>query len=427
MSNMKIIKSSELLSKAEKLIPTQTQTLSKGPTQFVLGVSPNYLSHGQGSHVWDVDGNEYIDYPLALGPITLGYNNEVVNMAITEQLKKGITFSLMNPLEVELAEILNKNIPCAEMIRFMKNGSDVNSAAIRIARAFTGREKIASYGYHGAHDWFIASTDRNRGIPKAMSGYIKKFKYNDVVSLEKIFAENKGEIACVNMEPVGVEEPKGSFLKDVKKLCEENGALLVFDEVVTGFRLALGGAQEYFGIKPDLACVGKGMANGMPISAVVGRGDVMKDTEDTFLSTTFGGECLSLAAAIATIGEMKKHNVIKHFWDYGTKLKDAYNQLAKQYSLETECIGYGPHTVFVFKYEGQPSLLMKSLFIQETNTRGILFSGTQNICAAHSNADLQKTIEVTEEAFKLMKQAVDSGAPEKFLRGRMLSPVFRDP
>lgn len=269
-----------------------------------------YLQSGKGSHVFDVDGNEYIDYVMALDPITLGYSYPQVNEAIIRQLERGITFSLMHPLEVELSELLIEVIPCAEMVRFGKNGSDVDSAAVRVSRAYTDREKIACCGYHGWQDWYIGTTTRDRGVPKSTKELTIPFEYNNIKSLERIFIKNKDQIAAVIMEPIIIAEPKDNFLQEVKELTHKNGAILIFDEIVTGFRLALGGAQEYFGLTPNLATFGKGIANGMPLSVIVGKREIMKEFDEVFFSFTFGGETLPLAAAIATIEEIEEKKLL---------------------------------------------------------------------------------------------------------------------
>jgi len=336
-----IHQSQALLERAKAKIPCQTQCLSKGPTQFVQGVAPVYLQRGEGSHVWDVDGNEYIDFMSGLGPISLGYNYPATNEAIRSQLESGTTFSLMHPLEVEVAELLTEIIPCAEMVRFGKNGSDATSAAIRIARAYTGREHLAQWGYHGWHDWYAVTTSRCKGIPRRFAELIHPFAYNQIESLEKVFRQYPQEIAAVIMEPVGTSAPENNFLQKVRDLCDRYGALLIFDEVITGFRWALGGAQEFFQVIPDLACFGKSMANGMPLSAVVGRRDVMRASEEVFFSLTFGGECLSLAAAQATINEIREKDVIEHIWLQGRVLQEGLNQLSQEHGLgdKIRCIG----------------------------------------------------------------------------------------
>jgi glutamate-1-semialdehyde-2,1-aminomutase len=425
---IKISNSLKLKRKISKLIPGCSQTFSKGPTQFVQGVAPVFLEKGKGSHVWDVDGNEYIDYAMALGPIILGHNYPAVTEAVKEILEKGTTFTLPHRLEGELAEIMCEIIPCAEMVRFGKNGSDATSGAVRVARAYTGRDKIACCGYHGWQDWYIATTTRNKGIPEEVKKLTLTFEYNKIESLEKIFEENKDQIACVIMEPVGVVEPKDNFLQKVKELTHKNGAILIFDEVVTGFRFSLGGAQEYFNVIPDLACFGKAMANGYPISAIVGRREIMKLFEEVFYSFTFGGEIVSIAAAIATIEELKNKSVIQYIWEQGRKLKDGYNVLARELGLEkyTQCIGYPPRTIITFRDEnGNEDLLLRSLFQQECIKRGILFTGNHNICFSHTNKDIDYTLRVYRTVLEIIKDAIERNKVRELLEGEPVEPVFR--
>jgi glutamate-1-semialdehyde-2,1-aminomutase len=425
---IKISNSLKLKRKISELIPGCSQTFSKGPTQFVQGVAPVFLEKGKGSHVWDVDGNEYIDYAMALGPIILGHNYPAVTEAVKEILEKGTTFTLPHRLEGELAEILCEIIPCAEMVRFGKNGSDATSGAVRVARAYTGRDKIACCGYHGWHDWYIATTTRNKGIPEEVKKLTLTFEYNNIETLEKIFEENKNQIACVIMEPVGVVEPKDNFLQKVKELTHKNGAILIFDEVVTGFRFSLGGAQEYFNVIPDLACFGKAMANGYPISAIVGKKEIMKLFEEVFYSFTFGGEIVSIAAAIATIKELKEKKVIEYIWEQGRKLKDGYNLFVKELGLEkyTQCIGYPPRTVITFKdKDGNEDLLLKSLFQQECIKRGILFTGAHNICFSHTNKDIDYTLRVYRTVLEIIKDAIERNKVRELLEGEPVEPVFR--
>ncbi len=415
---------------AEKLIPSCTQTFSKGPTQFVQGVAPVFLQKGQGSRVWDVDGNEYIDYPMGLGPIILGHNYPAVTEAVIKQMREGTAFSLPHPLEVEVAELLTEIIPCAEMVRFGKNGSDVTSGAVRVARAYTGREMIACSGYHGWQDWYIGTTTRDRGIPESTKKLTRTFQYNDIASLEAIFAENPGKVAAVIMEPVGVIAPKDGFLEKVQSLARKEGALLIFDEVVTGFRYALGGAQELLKVVPDLACFGKAMGNGLPIAAVVGRKDVMALFDEIFFSFTAGGETASLAAARATILELRAKNAIGHFWEMGQQIKDGYNTYAKAFGVEkfTECVGYAPRVLATFKDErGAESLELKSLFQQECLKRGVLFAGAHNICLSHGPEEIHWTLRVYRTAMEILAEAIKKGNVKERLEGEPVQPVFRRP
>jgi len=420
--------SQEWFERGQRVIPGCSQTFSKGWTQFTFGASPIFLRSGKGCRVIDVDGNEYVDYPMALGPIVLGHNYPRVSEAVRRQMDEGTTFSLPHPLEVQVAETLVEIVPCAEMVRFAKNGSDATSGAVRLARAFTGREIIACCGYHGWQDWYIGTTTRNKGVPKAVQDLTIPFEYNNIASLERIFAEHSGQVAAVIMEPVGVIEPEQGFLERIRELTRREGALLIFDEIITGFRLALGGAQEYFGVIPDLACFGKAMGNGYPISAVVGRREIMQLFDEVFFSFTFGGETVSLAAALATISEMRKKNVISHLWEQGQKLKDGYNVLAREFGVDryTECIGLPPRTVVTFKDEtGSESLVLKSLFQQECLKRGVLFSGGHNVCYSHSNADIDHTLQAYRAATEIMAEAIRSGDPLQRLEGKPVQAVFR--
>jgi len=421
-------KSRALKKKTERLIPLCSQTLSKSPSQYVGGVSPVFLERGAGSHVWDVDGNEFIEYIMGLGPVILGYAYPAVNKAVRDALGKGVTFTLPHRMEGELASLLCGLIPCAEMVRFGKNGSDVTSAAVRLARAFTGRDIIVCSGYHGWHDWYTATTSRREGVPEGVSRLTKTFEYNNIKSLERLFTRFKDRIACVIMEPVSVTAPESGFLKKVKEITHRNGALLIFDEVVTGFRFSLGGAQEYFGVIPDLACFGKAMANGFPISALVGKRNIMSHFDRIFYSLTFGGEIGSIAASLATIKELKEKNCLLKIWELGRRLKDGYNTLSSEYGLTgyTGCLGYPPRNVITFKdSRGRTDLLLKSLFQQECIRRGVLAAGSHNISYSHSHKDVDYTLRVYNTVLKIMKRAIDGGSVKKMLKGEPIEPVFR--
>ena len=421
-------KSKSLFQRAKKCIPSCTQTFSKGYTQFVQGVSPIFIDRGAGAVVYDPDGNDFIDYPLALGAVTIGHCHPEVDAAVIDQVKKSPSHTLPHPLEIEVAERLCEMIPCAEKVRFGKNGSDATSGAVRIARALTGRDKIACCGYHGWQDWYIGTTLRNRGVPMATRELTLPFPYNDLSALEQLFARHPDQIAAVIMEPVGVLAPVEGYLENLKALVHHNGSLLIFDEVVTGFRLAPGGAQQYFGVTPDIACVGKGMANGYPISAVVGPSDIMEEFDRNFFSFTFGGEAVSLAAVKATLDIMEKENVISHMWILGRKLKDGFNYLARLHGLNrhVSCMGLPPKAAVVFEETGgAPALAYKALFQQECAQRGILFNGNHAICLMHTDEQIEYTISVYDEAFKILKKAYDNKNPEAHLTGPMIEPIFR--
>jgi len=419
-----IRKSDEFYKTALKLIPSATQTLAKGPQQNVKGIAPKYLQRGKGSHVWDVDGNEYIDYNMGIGPLSLGYSYDKVDQAIKEQLKDGITFSLMHPLEVEVAEMIHEIIPNAEAIRYSKTGADATTAAIRVARAFTKREKVLCCGYHGWHDWYISVTDRNHGIPQAVQDLTYTFNYNDIQSVVDSIDENT---AAVILEPFVFEAPKDDFLFKLRDTCTKNGTLLIFDEMWTGFRIALGGAQEFFNVKADLATFSKAIANGMPISVLTGRKDVMSVLEkEVFFYTTFGGEALSLAAAKATINELRDKNVPEYLSKQGRKLKDGYNSIAKELGMDyTKCIGYECRSLMTFDSSVGNPLEMKSLVQQEMIKHGILWGGFHNMSFSHSDDDVDYTLNVYKEVLPVLKKAVDEKNVKGYLKGEPVEPVFR--
>jgi glutamate-1-semialdehyde aminotransferase len=420
-----ITESDKLYVRATGLMPAYSQTLAKGPTQYVNGVAPKYLQRGKGSHVWDVDGNEYIDFNMGIGPISLGYCHERVDQAIQQQLEDGITFSLVHPLEVEVSELIRDVIPNAEAVRFSKTGAEVTSVAVRLARAYTGRDKVLCCGYHGWHDWYIGVTARNLGVPQVVKDLVHTFNYND---LDSVLASLDRDTACVILEPMVFDLPQDDFLQDLKAACVENGALLIFDEMWTGFRLAMGGAQEYFDILPDLACYSKAIANGMPISVITGQWEVMELLdEDVFFFSTFGGEALSLAAARATISELWEKEVPAYLSEQGEKLRDGYNQIAQELGIDsyTQCKGHPSRTLITFDASAGDPLHLKSLVQQEMVKRGVLWSGFHNMCYAHTDEDVAYTLDTYWEVLAILKQAVGENAVVDYLRGEPVQPVFR--
>lgn len=419
-----IEKSNEIWQRSQGLIPTGTQTLAKGPTQFSNGVAPKYLIKAKDARVWDADGNVYLDFNMGIGPIILGYCNSEIDTAIRTQLEDGITFSLMHPLEVELAELMRECIPNAESIRFSKTGCDVTSAAVRLARAFTGREKILCCGYHGWHDWYVATTARNAGIPACASELTSTFKYNDINSVLQSMDTNT---ACVILEPLVFEAEQNGFVSELRRLCDQNGALLIFDEMWTGFRCALGGAQEFLGVRSDLSVFSKAMANGMPISAIAGRQEVMALLEeDVFFFTTFGGETLSLAASIACINFIRKNDVIAHIDRLGRVLLEGVNKIVCELSMDyISVIGYPFRTTMNFAAYRADPFEMKTLVQQEMIRRGILWSGFHNLCYAHSREDIDYLLDAYAEVMPHLKAAVEKGDIKAQLKGETLQPVFR--
>jgi glutamate-1-semialdehyde aminotransferase len=420
--------SMDLLARARGVIPSATQTFSKGPNQWVRGVSPHYLTHGEGAWVWDADGNKYLDYLMALGPIILGYRNGHVDEAVRHQVDCGPIFSQMHPLEVEVAELLVNVIPCAEMVRFAKTGSDATTGALRAARGYTGRDHIAYCGYHGWHDWYIGNTTRNKGVPKPVAALSHSFVYNDITSLERLFAQFPDAIAAVIMEPVGVEMPKPGFLAAVRELCVRNDTVLIFDEIITGFRLHLGGAQALFGVTPDLACFGKAMANGYPLAAVVGRRDLMMVFDEIFFSGTFGGDVIALAACLATVEEIKSKDVISHNWRIGENLREGLARLISQHGLNdvVRVLGLPVRSVMTFpNCSENEGLVRRSLVMQECVKRGLLYFCSNNISYAHNESEVRFTLDVFAEVLPLVAAAFQANDFVERLEGLPVEPIFR--
>lgn len=424
----KFAKSNQLLKKVSRAIPLATQTFSKSYLQYAKGCAPLFVTHAKGSYIWDVDGNKYLDLINGLLPVILGYQYKAVDDAIRAQLKRGITFSLPCMLEYELAELLIEHIPCAEMVRFGKNGSDATTGAIRVARAVTGRDRVAVCGYHGWHDWFIGSTPRNLGVPASTSAMTHKFVYNDLDSLKKLFVEHPEQFAAVIMEPMNLDEPNPGFLEGVRDLAHEHGALLIFDEIITGFRFHLGGAQKLFGVTPDLATFGKSMANGMPISALVGKRQYMEKVNDIFYSFTNGGEALSLAAAIATIHEIEKKKVIPAIWKLGKTLQDGVRGLIRRHRLEgvLQLKGKPCWQLFVATpQEDATDFEIKTWIQQEMLQSGYLWIGSHNMSFSHTARDIAELLKTYDRLFAELRTLLDAKTLRAHLRGAPISNLFK--
>ncbi len=417
-----------LLRRALETIPLASQTFSKSKVFYPEGASPLFVERAAGSRLWDVDGNEYIDFVSGLGAILLGYNVAEVTEAVHRQLQNGVTFTLPHKLEMGVAELLVDMIPCAEMVRFGKNGSDATAAAIRLVRAFTGRDHIAVCGYHGWHDWYIGSTSRHLGVPQDVRALTHTFSYNDTDSLAQVFSSHPNRIAAVILEPVSSTPPRAGFLEEVRKMTHEQGALLVFDEIVTGFRIAAGGAQEFFGVTPDLATVGKGMGNGFPVSAVVGRADIMRWMEDIFFSGTFGGETISLAASKAVLEAVRRDKVPEMLRQRGELLAGELESLLHKHRVREifRCNGYPAQTgLNVTDAGGYTAWEIRTLFMQETCARGILTLGVHNLSYAHSDDDIMKLLNAYDEILPLIRDAVRDRRLHEILEAEPLKPLFQ--
>ena len=398
------IKSEKLLSREVKVSPLAAQTYSKSYRYFCRGTAPSYMDHGDGCYIYDVDGNKFIDFICALGPITIGYNDPTVNKAVINQVHKFASGSLQSELEVQLAEKLCEIIPCAEMVRFVKNGSDATTAAIRLARAYTGRDMVLMSGYHGMHDWSIGASSNNKGVPKAVCNLTKNFTYNDIDDLENKLKENK--VAAVILEPIQSNGPKNGYLDAVKEMAHKYGAILIFDEVVSGFHYALGGAQELFNVSPDLVTFGKGMGNGYPISAVAGRKELLEQIEQgVFISTTFGGDSIAMAASLATLDILSQPGYYDHIIRIGTMLHDGIQNRIDKYDLNDtlSVSGLPAHCGLAFEGHGSLSYLdIQSVYSQTMIQNGILVFAIYFLNSHHTETEAQAYLDATDKAFSFI-------------------------
>jgi glutamate-1-semialdehyde 2,1-aminomutase len=439
------------------VIPGGAHTYSRGDDQYPSN-APQILTKGKGAYVWDGENKKYLDYGMALRAVTLGYANDRVNTAAIKQIENGVNLTRASLVELEAAELIVDLIPSAEMVKFAKNGSNVTTAAVKIARAYTGRDYICvprQHPFFSFDDWFIGTTPLTRGIPRDCTKYSLLFDYNDISSLERIFEEYSGKIACVIMEPATTIDPCSSsctrvrsltekcadcpkngdnFLFKVKELCHKNGALFILDEMITGFRWHLQGAQTWFGIEPDMSTFGKGMANGFAVAALTGKKEFMnlggiKDEgmERTFLvSTTHGAEMPALGAFIETVSFYKEKNVIKHLWEYGAKLFIGINEISKNLGISDYFYMEGGYAIMNYTCKdskGNISLPFRTLFVQEMIRNGVLIPWIA-ISYSHNEDTLKQTLISVENSLKIYKKALSEGI-EKYLHGSAIKPVFR--
>jgi glutamate-1-semialdehyde 2,1-aminomutase len=433
--NFKFEKSDSLRARFCSIIPGGAHTYAKGDDQFPATCAP-YLVRGSGCHVWDMDGNEFIEYGMGLRAVTLGHACQRVNEAVFRQMRLGNNFTRPATIELECAEELQRLIASAEMIKFGKNGSDATNAAVKLARAYTGRDLVAVCAEHpffSVDDWFIGTTPMNAGIPPAVRALTVQFRYNDLHSIESLFAAHPGQIACMILEVEKEEEPRDGFLHRAQELCRANGAVFIIDEMITGFRWHLGGGQAYHKITPDLSTFGKAMGNGFSISALVGRREIMRlggldhDRERVFLlSLTHGAENPGLAAALEVMRIYQEEPVIDEMWRRGRRLREEIQRVIAARGLESHfAIGGRPPclTYATLDSKRAPSQDFRTLFLQETIRRGIL-APSFIVSYAHSDADIDRTVEVVDGALEVYARALEDGV-EKHLVGRPVKPVWR--
>jgi len=421
--------------KAHQYIPGGAHTYSRGDDQFPIN-APSVLERGQGCYVWDVDGNRFLDYGMALRAVTIGYGYERIAEAAIKEIYNGNNLTRASKIEVDTAEKMVSLIKGMDMVKFAKNGSTVTSAAVKLSRVYTGKKYIArcvEHPFFSYDDWFIGNTVMDLGVPSEGKELTLSFNFNDIDSVKRLFLQYPNEIACVILEPATTVEPVEGFLSELKKLCHKYGAVFILDEMITGFRWDISGAQNYYNIEPDLCTFGKGMANGFSVAALLGKKEIMElgglfhEKERTFLiSTTHGAEMSGLGALSETIEVYKDLNIIGHLWSYGKKLIDGMNQIAKELGIDeffyVEGVPVSPNYVCKDK-SGNVSLELRTLFSQEMIKNGVLMPWIA-LSYSHQEDELQATLAATQKALGVYVKALN-GNIEDFLIGSPIRPVFR--
>jgi glutamate-1-semialdehyde 2,1-aminomutase len=420
----------------QKVIPGGAHTYSRGADQFPAN-APQILARGKGAYVFDDKGARYLDYGMALRAVNLGYAEDEIDEAAIREIRNGDNLTLPSLIELDAAERLCELIGSVDMVKFTKNGSTSVSAAVKLARAYTGRELVARCAEHpffSYDDWFIGSTPLTKGIPAAAIEQTKVFRYNDPASLRALFDQHRGEIACVVMEAATTAHPEKGFLAEVQRLCRQHGAVLIFDEMITGFRWHLKGAQHYYGVEPDLCAFGKAMANGFSVSCIGGRREIMQlgsietaGRERVFLlSTTHGAEMAGMGAFVATLRYMEREPVIEHLWRYGQQLVELINRVSKEFGTQASLLAGGiacsPYYSTLDR-DGQPSLPLRTLFAQEMVRNGVLMPWIA-LSYRHREAELALTEKALRATLPVYRRALDEGCAG-LLEGEPIKPVFR--
>jgi glutamate-1-semialdehyde 2,1-aminomutase len=428
----------DLQARAQTLIPGVSQLLSKRPDRYINGVWPTYYEKAKGAEVWDLDGNRYIDMSIGgIGANVLGYADDDVDDAVKAAIDKGSSSSLNCAEDVYLAELMCELHPWAEMVRFARGGGDAMAVAVRIARAHTGRDKVAFCGYHGWHDWYLAANVGTEdalgehlisglqptGVPKALKGTAFPFGYNQLDELKKIVAEHKDVLAAIVMEPIRSAAPDKGFLEGVRQIADETGAVFIFDEVSAGFRMNTGGAHLTLGTTPDIAVFSKAMGNGYPIAAIIGKASVMDAAQSSFISSTMWTERVGPTAAIATINKFRDNNVFEHLMRIGTKVQDGWRELSEEHSLPIHVGGIPP--LGHFSFDDEQKLVMKSLFIQEMLDKGFMASTSFYSMFAHTDDHVESYLDAADKVFGFIKEVLEDGSLASRLRGEPAASGFK--
>jgi len=430
----------QLYRRALELIPGGTQLVSRRPTRYARGVSPVYATRAKGARFWDVDGNEYIDWASGIGAIILGYCDPVVDNAVREQIGRGVNFSINHELEIELAEELARTIPCAEMVRYTKCGGEACAVAVRIARGASGRDKVLFCGYHGWHDWYLAANldgEANLdahlfsgiepiGVPRGLRGTAIPFAYGDLAKLGEALDAHRGEIAAVIMEPLRSQMPPDGYLAGLAKLCREHDAILIFDEVSSGLRFGMQGAQGFVGVTPDMAVFAKSISNGYPMGVVAGKRDVMQPASRMFISSTYWSDAIGLVAALTTIRELRNREVPGQLARFGAELQNRINLAAKEAGFAVRCSGLALHPQLDFPTT-DPAVRTKlaTLYVQEMAKRGCHGYPAYYLNAAQGQAELEQTALAARGTFALLAEGLEKGALDRLLECDVQQDAFR--
>ena len=434
----RIKKGIELWNKAKKIIPGGSQLLSKRSEQFLPEQWPSYYKKAKGVEVWDIDGNKFVDMSLmGVGACILGYADDDVNEAVKKAVDRGTMTTLNCPEEVELAELLLNLHSRADMVRYAKTGGEATAVAVRIARAYTKKDKIAFCGYHGWHDWYLSANladDKNLdghllpgleplGVPRGLKGTTIPFNYNRIEELEEIVENN--DIGIIVMEPVRHNEPEKDFLRKARNIADEIGAVLIFDEISSGWRMRVGGAHELYKVYPDIAVYGKAMSNGYPMAAVVGKGEVMDMAQESFISSTYWTDRIGPVASLATINKLLECNVPSHLCKIGNLISEGWRKLAKEHDLNVDIMdAVPPLTTFVFDYE-RDSQALHTLFTQEMLERGFLASKSVYVSYSHTEEHVERYLENVDDVFSIIKEAIEKDCVYNLLKGPVAHEGFK--
>lgn len=409
-------KYAKLYKESKRYCTSGTQTYSKSADRYVEDVYPFFLEGGSGPFVHDLDGNQYIDYPCALGAIILGYAHPYVTERVCNRIKRGNLFSMPSVHEMELAKVITTLIPSMEQMRFLKSGSEAVSAAVKIARSYTKRDVILSNGYHGWHDWSTPITPKKSGTPISYESSIKPIAYNNLVQVEDYL--KLGDVAAIVLDAYIFEEPSADYFQKLIKLAHKYGALVIFDEVVTGIRWPKWSVQGEYGVTPDLTCLGKTLANGIPISCIGGKRKIMEElNKDCFVSSTFGGDLIGIEGALATLKVAIDEDLPNRIQESGTMIQDGFNEIMRARKLDASCVGNPARQKLMF-----PSVAHKALFWQECLKRGVFLGGAQHTNLAHTSPILSKTLEVFSEAIEITR--LNWHDPKRALEGNLPQDVM---